>query len=179
MLLLGLSLLQQQHLWLPQPRAFSALPQQGGPGHSAHTYRKMSIYALLLRGERAHIKELNIKTPLLTSGPLPWESLLPSLLCLCSQHVLDNVQRAFQCLPGWTLYTISGSPVSLLPQCHSEKGFPGVQTELPLIHFVPCAAIPATGIREKSLALPSSQPPYRYLRGNWSPQQVCACQETD
>jgi len=77
--------------------------------------------------------------------PLPKQSHL-------EQAAQDLVQAGLEYLQRRRLHNSSGQPVPVLHHPQSEEDFPHVQTELPVLQFVPFAPCPFTG---QSLA-PSS-----------------------
>jgi len=77
-----------------------------------------------------------------------WRSSGPTLVL--KQHQLelvahDHVQMAFEDHQGWRLHHLSGQLVPVLGPPHSEKVFPDVQRELPVLQFVPISSGPVTG----------------------------------
>ena len=71
-------------------------------------------------------------TPLLKQGHL-------------EQAAQDVVQADLEYLQRRRLYNLSGQPVPVLCHPQSEEVLPHVQTELPMLQFMPIAPCPVTG----------------------------------
>lgn len=61
-------------------------------------------------------------------------------------------------------FHFSGQPVPVLGQTHSKKVFSNVQAAFPVFQWVPTNSCPVTGNAEKSLALSSFHPLFRYFQ---------------
>jgi len=57
----------------------------------------------------------------------------------------DLVQAGLEYLQRRRLHSLSGQPVRVLRHPQSEEVLPQVQTELPMVQFVPIAPCPVTG----------------------------------
>ena len=73
-----------------------------------------------------------------SSTPLPKQGHL-------QQAAQDLVQADFEYLQRRIIQNLPGQPVPLLYHPQSEEVLPRVQTELPLLQFVPIAPCPVTG----------------------------------
>jgi len=89
-------------------------------------------------------------TPLLKQGHL-------------QQATQDLVQAGLEYLQRRRLHHLPGQPVPVLRHPQKEEVLPQVQTELPMLQFVPAAPVLSLGTTEKTLALSSGHPPFRYL----------------
>ena len=70
--------------------------------------------------------------------PLPKKGLL-------QQAAQDLVQAALEYLQRRRLHNLPGQPVPVLHHTHSKEVLPHVQTELPMLQFVPVAPCPVAG----------------------------------
>ena len=61
------------------------------------------------------------------------------------QAAQDHVQAGFEHLQRRRLHNPSGQPVPVLCHPQSEEVLPHVQTELPMLQFVPVAPCPVAG----------------------------------
>ena len=61
------------------------------------------------------------------------------------QAAQDHVQAGFEYLQRRRLHNLSGQPVPVLHHPQSEEVLPPVQTELPMLQFVPVVPCPVTG----------------------------------
>jgi len=61
------------------------------------------------------------------------------------QAAQDLVQAGLECLQRRRIHSLSGQPVPVLRHPQSEEILPHIQTELPVLHFVPVASCPVAG----------------------------------
>jgi len=61
------------------------------------------------------------------------------------QAAQDRVQAGLKCLQRRGLHNLPGQPVPVLRHPQREEVLPHVQTELPILQFVPIAPCPVTG----------------------------------
>jgi len=67
------------------------------------------------------------------------------------QAAQDVVQAGLEYLQRRRLHYLPGQPVSVLRHPQSEEALPHVQTELPMLQFVPITLVLSLGTTEKSL----------------------------
>jgi len=80
------------------------------------------------------------------------------------QAAQDLVHADLEYLQSRRIHNLPRQPVPVLRHPQREEVLPRVQTELPMLQFVPIAPCPVAGTTEKSLAPSSRHPPLRYLK---------------